>query len=332
MLALTADFADFAGLLKLCQKLPPNYKWALITHDLDETTDHYHVAIQAPTPTTPSAIAKRLNTAPNYVQIWRGNTNNLWAYLAHNTNTAKDEKADYNHYLTDPTKFATNLPDLKPFEYSTQKQSGSKNTKLNEMIKQVLDGNLTLKELLHPDNIHYYHDNYLKLNRAIQLRTQSLRYNPPENRTIYIQGASGSGKTNYATKLAEKHYPKHWIFGSSGNDPLQDYTGEKCLILDDWRPKDYELNDFLALTDPHYRQRTHKSRYFNKPLATELIIITSNTTLDEAIHYYTDFNSEDPKQIRRRIYALVTVHDPDNKTIELYNEQIDAWELTDKPG
>lgn len=326
MLTKTTDLTDFDTLKQQCQNLPDGYKYALITHDLDDGTNHYHVAIQTPHPITPTSIATRFDTTPNFVQIWRRNTGNLWAYLPHNTTTAKDEKADYNHYLDDPTRFITNLDDLTPFKHDKTKTTGAKNTKLNHTINKILLGEMTLKELLHPDNITYYHDNYNKLNRAIQLRTQSLRYNPPHCKTTYIQGNSGSGKTNYATEIANQLHPDSWAFASAGNDPLQDYTGEKCLILDDWRPKDYELNDLLAMLDPYHRTRTHKSRYYNKPLATETIIITSNVKLDDAISYYTDWNKEDPKQIRRRIHRLITMHDDGTATTELYNHKLDEWE------
>lgn len=325
MTAITDDYASFDSLLAACKKLPNTYEWALITHDLDDTAKHYHVALKTPTPTTPNAIAAKLDTKPNFVQMWRGSTGNMWAYLPHNTKTAADEKADYNHYLQDPTKFATNLTDTTVFNYDAAKKNGAKNAQLEQTIKHILTGQITLKDLLHQDNIVYYHEHYNKLNKAIQLRTQSLKYNPPNCKTIYIQGNSGTGKTNYATEYATEHYPNNWAFASAGNDPLQDYTGEKCLILDDWRPKDYELQDLLAMLDPYHRTRTHKSRYFNKPLATELIIITSNMTADDAIHYYTGYNSEDPKQLRRRIQTILTIHDDHTTTKEEYDEQLDGW-------
>lgn len=324
MLTKTADLTDFETLLKQCKALPDNYQWALMTHDLDDGTNHYHVAIQTPHPISAKTMANAFETTPNFVQLWRGNIGNMWAYLPHNTKTAADEKADYNHYLTDTTKFATNLTDTTLFAYDKTKKN-SKTTKLKHTIESILVGELTQKDLLHPDHIVFYHDNYNKLNRAIQLRTQSLRYNPPQCRTIYIQGDAGTGKTTYATQLAQTEYPDNWAFASSANDPLQDYTGEKCLILDDWRPKDYELNDLLAMLDPYHRKRTHKSRYYNKPLATELIIITTNTDLDETTAHYTAFTNEDPKQIRRRIHQLITLTPNDKPLIETYDEQLDGW-------
>jgi energy-coupling factor transporter ATP-binding protein EcfA2 len=328
MLTKTADLTDFQTLLKQCESLPDGYTWALMTHDLDEGSIHFHVGLIAPHPLTPSTVANRFDTTPNFVQIWRGATANMWAYLPHNTTTAHDEKADYNHYLDDPTKFATNITDLSPFHYQKGKNNkNANNAKLKKITNQILIGETTLKDLLKPENISFYHDNYNKLNRAIQLRTQSLRYNPPQCRTIYIQGASGTGKSTYAEQMAQNLYPDSVAFASSSNDPLQDYTGEKCLIINDFRPKDYEFNDLLQMLDPTNRKHTHRSRYYNKPLATELIIITTNADLQETINFYTQYTNEDPKQLRRRIQTLITMNADFIPTTELYDEQADGFYL-----
>ena len=328
MLVLTNDYAQ--SLSNLHQQVDAIAdqleQWGIIQHDLDQGTDHYHVALKFKDPTRLSTVAKLMNQPENLVQLWRKNEGNMWAYMTHQTTQAKANKADYLPYLDNPEKSLWDSEQTKELaRYNPTKKTNNKKAKLDKTINKILVGELTLKDLLKPDNIVYYHDNYQKLNRAIQLRTQSLRYNPPHCKTIYIQGNSGTGKTNYASELATEKYPNNWAFASAGNDPLQDYTGEKCLILDDWRPKDYELQDLLAMLDPYHRTRTHKSRYYNKPLATELIIITSNMTLDTAIDYYTKYNTEDPKQIRRRIQTLVTIHDDKTITTELYDEQLDGW-------
>ncbi len=79
------------------------------------------------------------------------------------------------------------------------------------------------------------------------------------------------------------------------------------------------------MLDPEYRNRTLKSRYYNKTLATELIILTSNMDLERVVEHYTMFSEEDPKQIRRRIQRLVTIG-PDQRALnEFYNHQLDIY-------
>lgn len=320
MLALSADTTDFTALLYKTNNLPDTYQWAIITHDKDEGSNHYHIAIQTTTPASAQTIANHIGIAPNFVQIWRGKTANMWAYLTHNTDTATLTKAHYSDYLNDPSKFATNITDYTLFNRQN-KQSNI----IDALCEQILTGDLTKKQLLQPELIKTYWQYKTKIDKAIQLRTESLRYNSPKCQTILINGLSGTGKSTYAINYAKNLYKDNWAMASAGNDPLQDYTGEKCLIFDDWRPQDYSLQDLLALLDPNYRQRTHKSRYYNKPLATELIIITSTHSIDDIVNFYTGYTKEDPKQIRRRIQTIITCSPDYTYQTDKYNEQYDGY-------
>lgn len=300
--------------------------YGIIYHDLDTANKHYHVAIKTKQPVRLSAIAKNYEQAENLIKIWRRNEGNMWAYMTHQTKNAKAEKVDYTPYLYDhnKTRFDSDITRQKCMYDDTKNQKNEK-ARIEKLCYAILDGNITKKDLLAPDLIKTYWQHKTKIDKALQVRTDSLRLNAPKCKTTLITGKSGTGKTTYATNLAKQNYPHSWIMASAGNDPLQDYTGERCIIFDDWRPQDYQLQDLLALLDPNYRQRTHKSRYYNKPLATELILITTNLTLDNITNYYTGYNNEDPKQIRRRIQTLVTIHDDKTITTEEYDEQLDGW-------
>ena len=299
-------------------------EWGIIHHDLDQGTPHYHVAIKYINPTRLTTVASHYEQAENLVKLWRRNDNNMWAYMTHQTKEAKGIKVDYQPFLDDSTKSLWSSEKTKEKARYNPNQATPKD-KIERICKQILQGKLTERELLGEDLIVTYWQNKSKIDQAIQLRTKSLRFNPPPCRTIYIQGPSGVGKSTYAQKTAEKLYEDDYARASSSNDPLQDYAGEKCLIIDDWRPKNYEFEDLLALLDPYQRARTHKSRYFNKPLATELIIITSNMTLNNAIEHYTSWNNEDPHQIRRRIQTLITMETATDITIEKYDEQLQIY-------
>jgi RNA helicase-like protein len=328
MLVLTEDYAKSLDELRrqLMEAEEQLEHWGIIHHDLDQGSNHYHIALKYKAPVRLSAVAKQMNQPENLIQLWRKNEGNMWGYMTHQTKNAKANKADYLPYLDDPTKSLWDSEETKDLaRYKPEKQASANKQKLDKLINEILLGKTTQKDLLKPENIVYYHENYQKINRAIQLRTQSLRYNPPLCKTVYVQGKSGTGKTNFAVKMAGQKYPDSWAFASAGNDPLQDYTGEKCLIFDDWRPQQYELADLLAMLDPTHRTRTHKSRYYNKPLATELIILTSNMPLEKAVEYYTDYNEEDPKQIRRRIHRVVTIDENQRPTNEFYNHQLDIY-------
>lgn len=302
MLTATTDYANLDQLEKLAETIP-NMDYAIILHDKDTGTDHYHMSMYFKHATTIEAVAKKLNVKPNFIQKWDKRTNNLWNYLIHNTNEAHNTKADYTDYINNADKFRTNLPDFGAL--TTRDSSGRRG---DEVIRKILLGIITKKELLSPDLIEFYYKNIHKIDNAIRLRTESLKYNPPNCKTIYIYGKGGTGKTTEAIKIAQTKYPNSYTIASSSNDPLQDYTGEKCVIFDDFRPQNYDFIELLGLLDPYYRQRTHKSRYYNKPLATELIIITTTQSIDELLRYYQNMNvREDIFQLKRRIETVIYI-------------------------
>lgn len=277
--------------------------YAVILHDLDTGQDHYHVAITLSQPMRLNTIAKTYGQEPNVVEMWSGHTDNMWSYMTHQTKKAKAEKADYLPYLYDTTKSRWDSEDTQEKAKHKIRLNDKKEVEL--LAEKVITGAITKKDLLKHDMVMTYWKHKTLLDRALQLRGQSLTVDPPNCQTYYIQGKSGTGKTSYARNLADTLYPNDNAMASAGNDPLQDYLGEKCLIIDEFRPTDWQLPDLLSLLDPYHRKRTHKSRYYNKGLATEMILITSVVSLDDVITHYTAYTNEDPKQIRRRINKVI---------------------------
>jgi hypothetical protein len=320
MLTETTDYATIDELENLAKKLP-NTEYAIILHDKDTGTDHYHLSMYFKNAKTITTVANKLKIQPNFIQKWDNRTDNLWSYLLHNTKDANNTKADYTEYLNNPNKLRTNIPDFEKRASFDPKGASP----LDRTINQILDGTITRKQLLQPDQIKYYYKNLHKIDTAIKLRTESLKYNPPPCTTTYIHGLGGTGKTTQAMTIAQSLYPESYTMASSANDLLQDYTGEKCLIIDDFRPQDHEFTELLALLDPYHRQRTHRSRYYNKPLATELVIITTILPLEHVEHYYQSMNvHEDMKQLRRRITTQMYL-DGTNVTNSVYDEQNDLY-------
>lgn len=290
------------------QTLPHLENYGIILHDLDTGGDHYHIALKLSQPMRVKAIADIYGQEPNIVEMWQGHIDNMWSYLTHQTKKAKAEKADYLPYLNNLNKSRWDSENTKA-KATYKLIEPKKDSKVDKLAEQIIKGEITKRDLLLHDNVMTYWKNKTKLDRAIQVRTESLIVDPPSCKTYYIYGESRSGKSSYARAIAEDKYPNQWAFASAGNDPLQDYMGEKCLILDDFRPQDYQLNHLLALIDPYHRNRTHKSRYYNKGLATELILITNVAPLEDVVAYYTDFTREDPRQITARIDKTINMND-----------------------
>lgn len=135
---------------------------------------------------------------------------------------------------------------------------------------------------------------------------------------IYITGESGTGKTTVA-KFIAKSLGYDICISSSSNDPMQDYVGQKCLILDEFRQSDWQLSDLLKMLDNHTTS-TIKSRYNNKYMNDcKLIIITSVFPVTDSSYKNYDPNNDKLVQLYRRINSYVVVSKDTYVTYEKIN-------------
>ena len=147
--------------------------------------------------------------------------------------------------------------------------------------------------LVYPDSLRLI-ENAFKVRAEYLLSTQSER----NTTCIYICGQAGAGKTTLAKKIADTHNMDYFV-SSGSNDVLDGYCQQPCIILDDIRPSALGLSDLLKLTDPH-TPCSVKSRYKNKYVNCELIILTSVLKIDEFYHNVFEHENEPINQLKRR--------------------------------
>ena len=125
------------------------------------------------------------------------------------------------------------------------------------------------------------------------------------------------GQTRLAKKIAtDKGNP--WFISGSSRDLFQNYNGEHTIILDELRPDDgLTYRDMLRLLDPYGFDMNAPSRYRDKAIAADLIIITSPFTpkefYDKLFHNtitYFDF-IDSFNQLLRRISVIINVNSSD---------------------
>lgn len=110
---------------------------------------------------------------------------------------------------------------------------------------------------------------------------------------MYISGPAGSGKTTFAKWYCEQQKMSYTV-SSSSNDPMQDYKGQDVLILDDFRPSEWKMTDFLKLLDNHTTSSV-RSRYQNKYMCyCKCIIITSVIPLSKVWDFLQDKDDKEP--------------------------------------
>ena len=106
---------------------------------------------------------------------------------------------------------------------------------------------------------------------------------------MFVTGKGGTGKTYYAKTIMQKRFGDDFCVSSASNDPWQDYLGQRGMILDDARDRNFDnFADFLKLIDNHTSSSV-ASRFANKVFNGELIIITSSVPLR---YWYKGKNSK----------------------------------------
>ena len=207
-------------------------------------------------------------------------------------------------YLTHqnaPEKYQYGVSDVvSNFNVQTIIDHAKDRKKLDHILTQILNGEIReFNKTLKIDNLTLiYHSK--QINEAFKLRAEHLQATKQNRNTevIFITGESGAGKTTLAKKIAEQRNLAYYI-SSGSNDVLDGYGQQPCLILDDVRPSCLGLSDLLKLLDNHTASSV-KSRYKNKYLNCELIILTSVLDLDTFYKNVFERENEPITQLQRR--------------------------------
>lgn len=305
-------------------KLKPK-KYAVILHDKDTDDngtpkeEHIHAMMSFENAHSLASVAKQLGDKPQYIEAWKGNSNNGYAYLIHKTDDAKS-KYQYN-----PDSVIAN------FDYKSELQkialevtSKKQSTNIKLMLDALLDGTLSKSELesrLTGSQYGRYKNQIENVwakrleNLAEQFRKEMAEQGKQVN-VLWIYGSSGVGKTSLAIEYAKKANQPYYITGSS-RDIFQNYTGEHTLIMDELRPNVIPYQDLLRITDPFGNQTMAPSRYHDKALACDLIIITTPYNPQEFyeqifgnIPSYARISKTDTfEQLLRRLTLIIEMDD-----------------------
>lgn len=279
-------------------------KYAYIVHDKDVKEDgslkdaHYHIMIHfknnSPIPT--ERIAKQFGVTDNFISKIHGTWSDALKYLTHQN---APEKHQY-----DESEVHSNFEWEKDIEQE-----------YDEIAKKIVDG--TIRECNWTNYIDepYYrkHEKQIKASftyaRALANKERSRKM-----QVVYLQGGSGVGKTTYAKFFGELQFGEDDVYISSSSEhPLDEYAGQRCIILDDFRPWDWKLTNLLKLLDNHTVSSAN-ARYTNKNMAyCKLIMITSTVKYEECWDRLLETHGETRKQLDRRINEIISLEESNMK-------------------
>lgn len=239
-------------------------------------------------------VAKWFNIQPNFINKIKGAWEDACLYQIH-----------YNA----PDKYQYPVSDVTcNFDYQELLEDAEKGDKITRIIQRILDGEIReYNKTLEIDNMILV--NYSrKIAEAFKVRAEFLQATQKERTTecIFIAGGSGMGKTTLAKQIAKSKNYSYFV-SSGSNDVMDGYGQEDCLILDDVRPSCMGLSDLLKMLDPHTASSV-KSRYKNKYLNCQLVILTTVLNIDEFYSNVFAEQKEPVMQLKRRCKTYIKMY------------------------
>lgn len=147
---------------------------------------------------------------------------------------------------------------------------------------------------------------------------------------MYLVGGAGVGKTTFAKKLCEGK--GDYFISSSGKDFLDGYSGQPCIILDDFRGSQATLSTILKLLDNNTASSV-ESRYKNKSISEcKMMIITSVLKPYDMFKNAFTENNEPYDQFKRRIGSLVEMSPNEMKVYRYDSASNDFSFVTSMPN
>lgn len=316
-------------------------KWAGILHEHDIKDDnvspaeaHVHLMMQFENARSLKQIAKEIGDDPQYIEKWKGDVSNGFAYLVHATKNARhkhqyscDEvKAnfDYISYMNQVMRRASKVEGV------------SSANKVNGLLDLIGAGVLSLKDAKNQLSGSVYAKNSDKLKKAHELylerRADTLYREMEENNELcevhWFYGKSESGKTFLAEKLAKAQ--GEYYLTSTTRDAFEYYQAEPIILLDELRPESIPFSELLAMFNPFSRGKvTASSRYHNKPLACRTFFVTTPYNPLEFCYAYHLDQSDSIYQLCRRLASVLMFDEEYIYNME-YDKQQNRYISVDK--
>lgn len=306
------DCNEIAVIISRIKALTNLKSYAIITHDKDILPNgqpkppHFHCVLTFSNAKTIKSIADAIGVEPQYVNKINTTTKSAQLYLVHRNNPEK--------YQYSPEEVQAS------FDYVARVDDCPAKQKRESIAERIDSGEIKPYNIYKYVTIDEYSRNSRYYSKCFEYRQNKLKGMDRNMECYFVTGKSGVGKTTYAKMVASQMGYECYI-SSGGKNPLDNYAGEECIILDDTRSSTWNLTDFLKLTDNHTDSLVG-CRYYNKSIAEcKLLIVTSIKTLDEFYENATKEGNEEKTQLFRRFDMVISLTS-DTLSISTYSLQL----------
>lgn len=293
------DVNDLNEIKSRIQNLTNIKTYAIIKHDNDLNDDgtpkkpHFHAVLTFSDSTRLSVISNALKVPCQYISKIITTTRLAQEYLIH-----KNDKTKYQYSPSDV------VSSFDYVEFLIKRDNDLKRERLQSIANDIHNGVIREYNLFQHVSITEYAINKLFFQRCFEYRQECLKNVSRSLNCVFITGTSGSGKTTFAKRYCEKNNLSCYV-SSGGKNPLDDYKGQDCILLDDIRSSTYSLSEFLKLTDLHTNSNVG-CRYYNKSIAEcTTIICTSVQSLDDFYSNVVKEENEPRIQLLRRFPTYI---------------------------
>lgn len=310
-------------------KFIKHYAAAVHDQDRDEygvlIKPHIHMVLELKYPVKIKDIAAALGMPAETVETirqktlrgkrWVADVGGALSYLTHRN---APEKYQYE----DSIVLAS--PDWDWKGERAKSEKFQRNSDLDKILMQIADGTIDNSNLADSVDPRFYVIHKRDIDAALAYRRLKESQDHSRNMIVmFIHGEKGTGKTTIAKQFCESKKMTYFISGGN-NDVLDGYAGEEAIILDDVRPWTFEADEWLKILD-NYTDSLVRSRYHNKRIKAQFVILTSTLPLEK---FGAQFREEDPKQLYRRIKIKLEVT---KDHIEFYEwrQELDRYVLFD---
>lgn len=289
------DCQTIAQVVERIKQLTQLKTYCIGEHDKDLKEDgnpkprHFHCVLTFKNTTTGKTIADCLGIQEQYIEKIKTTTQSAQLYLIHR-----------NH----PEKYQYKASEvLANFDYINFVDDNPPRVNRKDIAQKIASGEIKEYNLHNYIDIDEYSRNENYYNRCFKFRAMKIKSNRRNLECIYVSGFSGSGKTYFAKELG-KSFGYAVYVSSGGKNPIDDYKGEECIVLDDTRANKWDLTDLLKLLDNNTDSLVG-CRYYNKSISEcKLIILTACKSLYDFYNDCQKENKEPILQLQRRFGYL----------------------------